>query len=307
MASICIALCSLLTTNTHALDINQLTEIENQLSESEKRFDDIILGTEKSIRWFQGKKTQAEFAIIYLHGFSASRQELHPVVDLVADELSANVFYTRLQGHGRSANAMAQSSVEGWKRDVQQAYTIGQQIGKKVLLISTSTGGTLATWLISQNEPPRVHANIMVSPNFGVSSLSAGLLKWPWGLKLAKWINGDSYSFEPNSEFQAKYWTERYPLDAVVPMVKLVDEVTELDKSNVSIPQLIIYSPKDQVIKPEKVLSTAKQFINSDVSLQPFTDSQDPSQHVLAGDALSPSSTNKMVSLISSYIKSIAN
>ncbi|MDD4273595.1 MAG: hypothetical protein PHG14_07705 [Desulfobacter postgatei] len=38
---------------------------------------------------------------VYIHGFSATRKETAPLSDLVAKTLNANLFYTRLSGHGR--------------------------------------------------------------------------------------------------------------------------------------------------------------------------------------------------------------
>ena len=48
----------------------------------------VVPGAEKRIRWFQGKEnSRTEFAVVYLHGFSATRQELAPVPELLATKL----------------------------------------------------------------------------------------------------------------------------------------------------------------------------------------------------------------------------
>jgi hypothetical protein len=115
-------------------------------------------------------------------------------------------------------------------------------------------------------------------------------------------MNGDYHSFTPQNELHSKYWTERYPYEALVPMVNLVDQVLELDKSTISSPQLIIYSPNDQVVDATQIPETALQFTNAEVTLHPFTSSTDSSQHVLAGDACAPESTNEVVTIISDYL-----
>ena len=291
----------------------ELQEIEQYLQEQESTLPDLVQGTEKSIRWANpgssvvgstgpASLVQTEYSIVYIHGFSASRGEISPVTEQLADRIKANVYYARLRGHGRSSDAMTQGSVDAWLEDTKEAYEIGSLIGRKVILVSTSTGGTLATWLLAQPFTKNVVANIMVSPNFGINNWSGELLRWSWGLSLAKWMNGDYHSFTPQNELHKKYWTERYPYEALVPMIKLVDQVVEMEKSNVKTPQLIIYSPSDHVVDSEKTLSVANDFSSSEVTLSPFTTSSDPSQHVLAGDACAPDSTEEMVQLMHHYV-----
>ncbi len=60
----------------------------------------LVPGTEKRITWFaEGERTA--WSVVYLHGFSATRQETAPLSTLVAQALGANLFETRLSGHGR--------------------------------------------------------------------------------------------------------------------------------------------------------------------------------------------------------------
>lgn len=287
-----------------AYETLSLDTINDYLAIEEAKFKDVIPGTERSVRWFNGVQ-QTEHSIIYLHGFSASSKEINPTVELLADEIKANIYYARLTGHGRSEDAMLDGGVEAWLGDTRQAYEVGKIIGKNVILISTSTGGTLATWLISQPFANQVITNIMVSPNYGVNSKIAGIVRWPWGLAFAKLVNGPYYSFEPQNTLHKKYWTERYPMDALPPMFELVDLVDDLDKSIIRIPQMVIFSPHDQVVDTSKIEQTIKQFTNSVLTVERYRNSTDPYQHVLAGDACSPESTTEVVDLMSTYINSV--
>lgn len=280
-----------------------LTVLRAQIEKRESAYRDLVEGAEKSIRWFNGDARKTPYSIVYLHGFSASRQELSPSTELLAERIGANVFYTRLKGHGRSDDAMGEATVDAWKQDTLEAMNIATQIGDEVILVSTSTGGTLATWLQAHSSTANIAANIMVSPNFGISSSAGKIVNWPFGLTIAKWINGDYNSFVPVSEKHAKFWTERYPLEAVVPMLDLVDEVNDLEKSQITVPQLIIYSPRDKVVNVDNIVDSARQFSNAMVTVYPFTTSTDHVQHVLAGDACSPQSTSAMVELMASYIE----
>ena len=298
----------LLTLNDKANSVElNIEQIDDYLISSEQQFSDIIDKTQKKVRWHQGQIKKTEYALVYLHGFSASSQELSPTTEILSDKLKANAFYTRLAGHGRSDDAMAEATVDAWKKDTLEAYQIGQLIGHKVIIVSTSTGGTLATWLLNQENIPSPFANIMVSPNYAVQSKTAWLLKSWLGLKIAKLINGDYNSFDPQSAEQSKYWTERYPLEAVRPMLSLLDEVKELDKSKISSPQLLVFSPKDRVVDVSEIKSVAKQFTNSKTTLVEFIHSTDPYQHVLSGKACSNDSTEKMVDELFGYINSLTN
>jgi hypothetical protein len=76
-------------------------DLERYLADSEARYPDITPGAEKTIVWAHPNQRQTDLAIIYLHGYSATRQETAPLSDQLARQLEANLFYTRLSGHGR--------------------------------------------------------------------------------------------------------------------------------------------------------------------------------------------------------------
>ena len=283
-----------------------LNTIDTILVSEETKFSDLVPGTQRVIRWFDGVK-KTDLSIVYLHGFSASSKEISPTTELLADKLNANIFYSRLTGHGRSEDAMLDGNIEAWLKDTTQAYNIGALIGRNVIIISTSTGGTLATWLSAQPFAKQLLANIMISPNYGIKSKFGRIIKWPWGLTIAKWLNGPYYSFEPLNEVHRRYWTERYPVEAIPPMLQLIDLVEDIDKSVIQIPQLIIYSPDDQVINTAKIEKTITHFTNSPVTVERYNNSIDPAQHVLSGDACSPESTAEVVEMIDTYVRSLIN
>lgn len=288
----------------------ELDTVTEQLKTSEAKFSDIVLGTQKNVTWFAEAGVRTRISIVYLHGFSATHKELSPMTEQLAKMLRANVFYSRLTGHGRSDDAMAEATPDAWKQDAKEAYDVGATIGEHVLVIGTSTGGTLSTWLSAQPFADKLLANVLISPNFAINSGGAWLLKNPLGLWLAKKLSGDYRGFQPLNDFHAMYWTERYPLDALVPMLELLDDVDDLDKSNIKTPQLIIYSPNDKVINVEKALETAKEFTSASVKVVPFTTSTDPAQHVLvgrgstAGDQVQEQVDN-MLKILAPYAKAL--
>lgn len=280
---------------------NRFVELEKNLQKKEAEIYNLQPDTEKIIRWYQSERSIRPLAFVYLHGFSATRQELSPVTENLADHMCANVFYTRLKGHGRDANAMAEAQVSDWYQDALEALSTAEKIGRKVVLISTSTGSTLAAWLQLHAPNAPIVASIQVSPNYGVKSKLARFMRYKWVMSISKWINGDYYSFEPVNAVQAQYWTERYPLEAIVPMIELVNEIDRADLGKIDVPQLIVYSPDDQVVNIDKVLAAAQRYNNA--RTQAFTKSSAKSQHVLAGRATAPDAVAPMVSLMSDFLQ----
>lgn len=132
-------------------------------------------GLEKEIVWANPiVHARTPLSIVYIHGFSASKGEVRPLSNEVADQLDANLFYTRLTGHGQDGAAMTQGSVNAWINDCEEALAIGRAIGDKVIVISTSTGSSLATWAATQpGASDGVAAIAFISPNFGVQASGA--------------------------------------------------------------------------------------------------------------------------------------
>ena len=57
-------------------------------------------GNEAEIVWADSNHRQTEYAIVYLHGFSASKEDGNPVHHYLAKALKANMYLARLADHG---------------------------------------------------------------------------------------------------------------------------------------------------------------------------------------------------------------
>lgn len=267
-------------------------DLEGYLAKSEAQFPDIRSGTDKRIIWADPRQQeQTEFAIVYLHGFSASRYEVYPLCDRLAQRLQANLFYTRLRGHGRSDTAMGEATVSDWTSDALEALRIGQRLGRKVIVIGSSTGATLALWLASYLPQNEIHALILMSPNLGPQDWRAELLLWPWAGILMPKIFGSDYSWEPSVAAQAQYWTLSYPVAALFQMMLLVDEVRKIDHSSITVPTQVFYVPNDLIVDSRKTVTVFHQLGAKQKVLIPVDSSEDPQQHIIAGEILSPSTS----------------
>lgn len=280
-------------------------DLDHYLTQTEASQADITPGTEKTIVWAHPDKRQTDLAIIYLHGYSATRQETAPLSDQLAQQLGANLFYTRLTGHGQPGPAMAEASVQDWLQDSQEALQIGQRLGKQVLVIGTSTGATLATWLALQRESANVLAYVMISPNFAPKDPAATVLTWPWAEHFVPLLLGPEHQWQPRNAEQARYWTHRYPIQALLPMMALVKYVREQPLGQINTPILTIYSPDDQVVSPAEVEAAFARFGSAHKQLLALERTQDASHHVLAGDILSPQDTPRVHAAILSFLASL--
>lgn len=288
--------------DTRLRSISLPQNLDQHLTESEAKFKDIVPGAEKTIIWAGNVGAQTPLSIIYFHGFSATRQETAPLSEIVAKRLGANLFYTRFTGHGRNSNAMMEGNVNAWLNDAYEAIEIGRRIGKKVIVIGVSTGGTTATWLATTKMAEYISAVVLLSPNFAPADPKSRFLLWPWGGHMAEFIIGPEYSWEPSNEGHGKYWTHRYPTRALLPMMGLVNLVDSLDMSSIKAPVLAIYSPTDQVVSARKIETMVTKIGSAQKRLIPYAESENPIQHVIAGDILSPGSTKAIAEMIIEFI-----
>ena len=278
-------------------------DLDSYLATSEARYDDLRPGNERQIVWaYPASRARTPLAIIYIHGFSASAAELRPLPDLVAQELGANIYYARLKGHGRSGDAMLDGSVHGWVNDFAEAVAIGRKLGERVVVMATSTGASLATWAATQPELMRnVTGLVQFSPNYGLQATGSSLLTMPWAKQIVQLVLGDRRSFETTNEAHAKHWTSSYPSRALLQMAALVKLADATDPAKISIPSLFVYSPLDKVIRPDLVEEKAGQW-GAATKLVRVTDDDDPNHHVIAGDAISPSTTHRLAVEVSEWI-----
>ena len=275
-----------------------IAALDEWVKTSEAAFPDIKPGNAKGIVWNSGAKERTPWAVVYIHGFSASRLETAPVGDLVAKALGANAFHTRLAGHGRPGAAMGEATVQDWMADALEAVRIGQTLGERVLVISCSTGSTLATWLAMTPEGSKIAAHVFVSPNFGPKDKRSELINGPWGKQIAYAILGDQREWKPDSAAEANAWTSNYPTKALFPMMSMVKHVRDSDLSTFLTPVLVLYSENDQTVDPVETQSAFTRIASPLKSMNLVDYSKSKGQHVLAGDIKDPDAVAPMVASI---------
>ncbi|MBD3662765.1 alpha/beta fold hydrolase [Sulfitobacter sp. TSTF-M16] len=281
--------------------------VDPYLAAQEARFVGITEGVQKQVIWATAPEVRAPWSVLYIHGFSATAQEIRPVPDMVAKELGANLVFTRLAGHGRSGDALASARVTDWMNDVAEGLAIARKTGDRVLIMATSTGGTLAAAAAVDDALMQDVAGIvMISPNFGIKNPMSPLLTWPAARYWLPQLAGDTRSFTPQNEEHGRYWTTSYPSVATLPMGALVKAVRALDLGQAKVPALFIFSRKDTVVRPQMTRETAEEWGGPSQIVNPkLTDRDDPDAHVIAGDILSPSQNGPTTNAIVTWARGL--
>jgi len=285
---------------------DRLDQLDDYLAKAETRLPSLRKGCEKKIVWFRGRRQRRELAIVYVHGFSASRMETWPLCDQLAAALGANLFYTRLTGHGQDGLSMASARVEDWLADGMQAIAVGRRLGEAVVLIGTSTGGTLVTWLAAQpSVAAPIHSLILLAPNFMPKNPLALVMLWPPGLRFCEHLFGGWRCFTALNTDQSRYWTVRYPLRAIATMMQLVRLSWRIDLKAAAMPVLMMINPWDRVVNVSLAVYRFSHFASAHKKRVWFRENRDMGRHVLAGNILSPQSTPKALAIMLAFIRNI--
>lgn len=202
---------------------------------------------EARILWLNDSlKEKTEYAVVYLHGFSASQEEGDPVHYDFAKKFGCNLYLSRLEDHGiDTTEPLANVTADRLWNSAKEAYAIGKQLGKKIILMSTSTGGTLALKLCA--EYPDIAANIMLSPNIAINDGNAWMLNNHWGLQIARLITGKHRVVKDTTALYAQYWNNRYATASLVQLEELIEStMKESTFRKVKQPSLLLYYYKDK-------------------------------------------------------------
>lgn len=179
---------------------------------------------EARIVWYNDSlRKPTEYAIVYLHGFSASQEEGNPTHRDIARQFGANLYLARLYDHGiDTSDALVNYSPEGLWESAKQAYAIGKQLGKKVILMGTSTGGSVALQLAAMY--PEIAGVVLISPNIAINDPNAWLLNNHWGKQIARLVIGSDYRTVSDSRpIYQQYWNYTYRIESLVALQEYLE------------------------------------------------------------------------------------
>lgn len=220
---------------------------------------------EARIVWNDSTKKKTEYSVVYLHGFSASQEEGDPVHENFAKKFGCNLYLSRMADHGiDTVDQLINFTPDRWWASSKEALAIGKAIGEKVILMSTSTGGTMAL-ILAAEYPQDIFALINMSPNIAINDPNAGLLNNPWGLQIARLVKGGKFNEFPKDSLKDKYWNNPYRLEAVAQLEELLEEKMNISTfQKVKCPSLTLYyfkneKEQDPTVKVGAMLEMNKQ------------------------------------------------
>ena len=282
-------------------------DLDASLAAAESRFGDLRPGHGKEILWHNKVGAKTPLAFVYVHGFSASKAEIRPIPDRLSRAFDANLYYTRLPGHGRNGRAMGETRTSQWYDCLDEALEIGRLIGERVILLSCSTGGTLvASGLSHAERRSAIAASVFIAPNFRVNSRLVNIAYLPGAHRWLERLVGPEYGFEPRNAQQAKWWTTSYPPSSIVPMMELVRDAKRANLSQIDVPALAVFSDADQVVDARATYKALARWGGPvEIASAPLGPNIDKLAHVIAGDIISPGNTDWAVKTICTWLESV--
>lgn len=243
-------------------------------------------------------KAKTPYVIVYLHGFSASQEEGNPVHRNIAKQFGCNMYLARLSEHGiDTTDALVNMTATSLWESAKEAYAIGKQLGDKVILMGTSTGGTVALELASNFDD--VAGLVLYSPNIAINNPSAFLTNNPWGLQIARMVMGGKENMlKDRTDTYKKYWNHQYRLEAVVELQELLETTMIPSHFNkIKCPLLTLYYFKDEKNQdPVVKVSAMKEMfeaVGTPANLKRMVPIPEAGNHVLA----SPIQSNDIISV----------
>lgn len=168
---------------------NNLPQVNIGLADFEKYVqskDDLYplkLDNESKVFWYcDSVPSQTEYSLLYLHGFSACWYEGYPTHQQFAKQFGMNAYIPRLADHGiKTEDCLLNMTPDALYESAKEALSASRILGKKTIIMGTSTGGTLALKLAAEF-PDLVHGLMLLSPNIAINNPAAFMLS---GLGLA--------------------------------------------------------------------------------------------------------------------------
>lgn len=244
---------------------------------------------ESVIVWGDSVGRKTEYVLLYLHGFSASRYEGFPVTRDFVREFRTNAYLPRLAEHGlRDGEPLLNMTPFRLYHSAKEALVIAHTLGEKVIVMGTSTGGTLAL-MLAADFPELVDALVLYSPNVQIKEKAACLLSGPWGLQIGRLASGGKYrtTNDAADSETCKYWNCRYRVEAMVYLQQLLDmRMNRREFEKVKQPVFLGYYYKDKEHQDQtvEVKAALKMFdeLGTPADKKMKVDFPDAGDHVIA-------------------------
>lgn len=162
--------------NNEKVNINN---IESYINFKENLIENLIPKNKKELIWFEDKN-QTEYVLYFLHGFNSNKFEGKNFSIKLSNELKANLLLARLPGNGVYDKEISYNNlnVYHYLREVYNDLILLSILGKKIILIGSSTGCTYNIISTTLFKNFNIYKNIFFSPNLGLNFFQNILVKF---------------------------------------------------------------------------------------------------------------------------------
>ena len=280
--------------------------LDSYLKNSEISLGDVPEEAEKKIIWSNTEKNKTEIAIAFLPGFSTTNFQQKEFFDKLSKELDANIFLSRLSGHGREYPGSKQMSAENYLRDTSEAIEIAKRIGKKVILIGYSLGGALTTAASFDEKLSKdLHGVVLFAPAYVGTIRNISL--WLYAMSFLDKINHDcnDYINDQKKYDCTKYSTKVFETSDGVEGGHIMSAVAEKDFSANKVPALSFFDYDDDVLNSYETEKRLNKWGNKKSKIVIIESGEkDITQHFIVG-FLNPELDEFYIEEISNWINNL--
>ncbi|HKJ34207.1 MAG TPA: alpha/beta hydrolase [Balneolales bacterium] len=278
---------------------DDLNELDKQIREREYAHEDLKPDNEARIVWFNDDKEVTEYSLVYIHGFTASQGEGYPTHVEFGKRYGCNVYLCRLFGHGLGDDALDDITPQRFIDSAVHALAVGKKIGKKVILMGTSTGASLAIFLASRFK--KINGVITYSPLIDFYDRRVKLLgNSGVNFTLTKLLNIKYvYAHINTSDKEKQYWYNHYRIEGLKALKQLILLTMNFDTyRNITQPFFLGYYYLDQRNQDRRVSVPAMLKMYKDLGtndeLKRKINFQQSKAHVIASSITSKDYYNVM-------------
>ena len=263
-------------------------DIDGYLEQKESEVNDIYPYAEKTIFWKNSNKNKTNYSIVFIHGFTTTGYQSKEFLNKLSAELNANLFMTRLSGHGVPYEGTKQMQIDKIMHDVSEAIIIGEKIGENVILVGHSLGGALSM-LAADDEvlSKKIDTLVLFAPgNSGFSSFAfmntlisslvdrTGSLCWL--------IDCDPRSFMelPDDEKWENYFATDFDTNIFYQIARIPFATDRISYDTISTSALVFYDENDLLVNASKLKSNFKKWAAKNKILSVETLETDRGKHM---------------------------
>ena len=226
---------------------SDLPALEKEVISAEKATPDLKPDNEARIIWADStKKQKTTYSIVYIHGFGASWAEGDPIHKDLAKKYGANLYLARMHDAGiADTNALQDLTPENFLEGAKRALAIGKVLGDSVIVIGTSAGGLLTTYLAATH--PEIKGIVLYSPCIEVKNATLKLITRPWGKQILHKAIGEYSKSRDSIPERAQFWLQGYHTNGLITLQQMMDAISRPEVfEKIKMPIFVGYYYKDE-------------------------------------------------------------